>query len=123
LRGDFLSKKKNKINKNWFLIVIIAVIVIFVLMLSTQPVNVKTSNQEQNQQTQTTGISNAEDICKNNHECFLVSCKNTPNNVECVNATHEELYYKDCGDWKNILPAVQNFTKCSCVQGFCKTPS
>lgn len=120
-----MSKKKNKINKNWiFAIVIIVALFALFLISIIQPFEQRERPpEEQTQQTQTTGISNAGDICKNNHECFLVSCKSTPNNVECVNATHEELYYKDCGDWKNILPAVQNFTKCSCVQGFCKTPS
>jgi hypothetical protein len=117
-----INKKTPKNNKIWIFVavVIIALAAIFALQFSGSTPNVGGTTSGQNQGSQTKSIESTGDVCKRDSECFLVNCKNTPTNLNCVNATHEELFYKDCGnDWRNVVPATQNFTICSCVQGTC----
>jgi len=110
-----LTKKKNKSKSKWILIsiAIVIVVLLFAFIFLGQVKNIEVLNTEQNQQT-----LNEKDACRKNSECFLVNCKSTPNIVECVNATHEELYYKQCNGWNDVNPA-QNFERCSCVQNIC----
>lgn len=117
------AKKEN--NKKILALAALVIIVIVILSVFYMPQGSSTypsTNQGQSSQQSSTGtIAEAGDVCKANSECFLTSCKNTPNNSECVNATHEELFYKDCGNnWNNVVPATQNVQKCSCDQGICK---
>jgi hypothetical protein len=127
------SKRKNEINRTsknkiWIIIaiVIIALVAIFVIQFSGSTPNnnggtpsEQGASQEQNQQT-TTSITGVGDACKQDSECLLASCKNAPNAIKCVNALHEELYYKDCGNDPNkVLPATKDFTICACIQGIC----
>jgi flagellar basal body-associated protein FliL len=115
--------KKEKSNKIWIFvaIVIIALAAIFALQFSGSTPNVDGTTSGRIQGSQTTSIESTGDVCKRDSECFLVNCKNTPNDVKCVNATHEELYYKDCdNNWNNVVPAIQNALTCGCAQGICK---
>jgi flagellar basal body-associated protein FliL len=118
-----INKKTPKNNKIWIFVavVIIALAAIFALQFSGSTPNVGGTTSGQNQGSQTKSIESTGDVCKRDSECFLVNCKNTPNDVKCVNATHEELYYKDCdNNWNNVVPAIQNALTCGCAQGICK---
>jgi hypothetical protein len=121
-RNKLVKKEKNK--KIWIFvaIVIIALAAIFVIQFSeSTPNSGGITFIQKNQESQTPLIESTGDVCKRDSECFLVSCKNTPNDVKCVNATHEELYYKDCdSNWNNVVPAIQNALTCGCVQEICK---
>ena len=110
-----MPKKKNKINKNWFLIVI-AIVVLFAIVLLLPSENIVKSSQGQEQETP--AETKAGDICKRNPECFLINCKSMPSVIECVNTTHQDFYYKQCKGWWDVNP-VQDFTRCACNQGIC----
>lgn len=128
-KTNFNLVKKEKNKKVWIIvaIVIIALFALLALQFSGSTPNTsggtpsgQGASQEQNQQT-TTSITGVGDACTKDSECFLASCKSTPNDIKCVNALHEELFYKECGnDWKNVIPATQDFTKCACTQSVCK---
>jgi len=114
------KKKEQKKNKTWiFIAIIIALAALFALAFVKPAENIAGTTQGQGQQTSPTEVGG--DICKRDLECFLVNCKSTPSIIDCVNSTHQDLYYKECGnDWKNVVLPTQNFTKCGCVQGICK---
>ena len=119
-------KKVSKKKTNYLPIVILVVIIIIaVLIISTMKPTVPGTNgatdggQEQpGQQPQPSVLTG--DICKRDSECFLANCRSNPNVVECVNSTHQELYYKQCKGLNDVRIAPQDFTRCGCISGICK---
>jgi hypothetical protein len=115
--------KKEKNNKIWILVAIVIIALAAILIAQQSPTpsanNGGAIPSGQNQGPQPTPIASAGDVCRQNSECFIMSCRNTPTILNCINATHEELFYKDCGSINNVVPATQNFNECACIQRTC----
>lgn len=111
---------KTKSNRNWFVAsVVIILIFLFtaaILMSEERGGTNETPTQKENESTSTV-ISSA-DICANNVQCFSASCKSAPYTWECVNTTTQETYYKNCKAYWDVN-IVQDFSRCTCIQGKC----
>jgi len=114
------KKKEQKKNKTWIFIAIIIVLAALFALAFVKPTEniVGTEGQGQGQQTPSTEVGG--DICKRDSECQLANCKSTPNVIECINSTHQDLYYKQCKSLNDVRIAPYDFERCGCVQGICK---
>lgn len=70
-------------------------------------------------QTLVTPETTATYACELNSECFMVGCK-SKTITECVNTLEMENYYKKCEGWWDVRVETQDFSKCACINGFCK---
>lgn len=119
--------EKQKKNNSWIIIaaiVIIALVAIFASMYMNPTVNTggtyQSGNQPQGQSQQVPSTGLTGDVCRRDSECQLANCKSTPNVIECVNSTHQDLYYKQCKGLTDVRIAPYDFVRCGCVQGMCK---
>jgi hypothetical protein len=117
--------EKQKKNNSWIIIaaiVIIALVAIFSSMYMNPTANTGGTYQGGDQPQGQGQIPSTEltgDGCRRDLECQLVNCKSTPSIVECVNATHQDLYFKQCSEGR-VNVATYDFSRCGCVQGICK---
>jgi len=118
--------EKQKKNNSWIIIVaivIIALVAIFSSMYMNPTANTggtyQGGGQPQGQGQQIPSTELTGDGCRRDLECQLVNCKSTPSIVECVNATHQDLYFKQCSEGR-VNVATYDFGRCGCVQGMCK---
>lgn len=111
-------KAANKKVARLFLVAV-AVLVISAIILSVPSNDWERTLQEEQSQQQTTIETNYP--CDGNLECFLISCRDTPSDVDCVNAVTTDTYGMDtCGSYANVIPPYHDYTRCACVQGLCK---
>jgi len=111
-------KAANKKAERWFLIVM-AVLIIFAIVLSVPSNDWEKISQEEQSQQQTTIETTYP--CGSSLECFLISCRDTPSVVECVNAITTDTYGRDvCGSYAKVTVPYRDYTRCICVQGLCK---
>jgi len=116
-------EEKQKKSKAWIFIAIVIIALVTIFAFTSIKPTENTSGatqgggQEQGQQTPSTELT--EDICKIDLECFLASCKSNPSVIDCVNSTHQEIYYKGCRSYTDVI--IDQYTeRCACIQGMCK---
>ena len=117
-----VSKTKNRTMERWFL-VIVSVIIIGAIILSIPSVNLNgiMHQEDQEQQEQQQSEITSTYPCKGNLDCFLINCRDTPSDVECVNAVASDTYGSDvCGSYSKVSVPYHDYTICTCVQGLCK---
>ncbi|MFH1473925.1 MAG: hypothetical protein ABIE55_03455 [Candidatus Aenigmatarchaeota archaeon] len=120
-----VTKKKDSRMMSRCIFTGIMMIILFALLFSMPSGNNGLQNQEQTQDAITDLVIEKETImeyaCKSNLDCLLINCKNTPDNVECVNSIATETYYENCdpAEYWNV-DVDKDYDQCSCVAGICK---
>lgn len=121
IKGKRIRKKakKEEINLVYILLSIVVVIMIMwgVALFLLEQMGITLRPQDQTPVTPGT-ISNF--ACESNSECFIVRCESRTV-TECVNTTEMINYYKKCEAWGDFRLETQDFSKCACINGFCKS--
>lgn len=116
-----MIKKKAKRKEVNLVYVLLSIALVIILMwgvtlfiLEQTGITLKTQDQEPVIQ-ETTAIF----ACESNRECFIAGCK-SKTITECVNILGMENYYMKCEAWWDVRVEKQDFSKCACINGFCK---
>ena len=131
-RSRRTAKSKTKGKPNLLVYVLLVVVVVFALAFSIPSGNnglgIGTGSTGPTWGEQTTGTTTgttgttgqqSEYPCKSNSECFAINCKETPANIECVNAIALETYGRDNCNNYNSVDVDQDLMICRCMGGFC----
>ena len=118
-RRKIANKKvtANKTVERW-LFTVAAILVIGAIIISI-PLEEMARTMQKEQTNQPTQVT-ASYPCKTNTECFLISCRDTPSVVECVDSITTETYGTDaCGGYAKVSVPFHDYTRCACVQNLC----
>jgi hypothetical protein len=113
------SKPRMSLIATSVVLIILALAAFYIISLPGP----QTTNQQQNtaQPPQPPQPPSTES-CSRNAECFVVVCKNDPSVVGCVNAVHQDLFYKNCNPdvITNVKTPAYNYSQCACIQNYCQ---
>lgn len=109
--------KRKEINLVYVLLSVALVIMLMwgIALLILEQTRITPKAQDQAPFTQETTTF----ACESNRECFMVGCKSNTI-TECVNTAEMENYYNKCEAWWDVRVEKQDFSKCACINGFCK---
>ena len=67
------------------------------------------------------GIRQSGGSCVRDGQCFVATCEGS-GTYECLNATQTDFHVLECEHYYDF-DAVQDLSRCACIQGRCQTPS
>lgn len=59
--------------------------------------------------------------CMKPVECFVVWCRDRPQELHCMDSVQTELYGANCTDRGTTMWTENNYTACDCISGYCRT--
>jgi hypothetical protein len=127
-----VARRKTRGRPNLLFAVALVVLLAFVLAFSFPSGNngsgSGTGDTGPTWQEQTTGTTpmgvptegmEGRYTCKSDIQCFVVSCKDTPEDTACVNALATETYGDDYCDGYWDFDVYHDYRNCKCVDGLC----